>query len=70
MLYEGGREHPTHPLLDLLARPNPRQDGASFLDNVATHLLLAGNGYVEAVSLDGESGKHKCASSTRCGPTA
>ena len=54
VLYEGGREHSTHPLLDLLARPNPRQDGASFLDNVATHLLLAGNGYVEAVSLDGE----------------
>jgi HK97 family phage portal protein len=54
VLYEGGREHSTHPLLDLLARPNPRQDGASFLDNVATHLLLSGNGYVEAVGLEGD----------------
>jgi HK97 family phage portal protein len=52
LLYEGGREHSTHPLLDLAARPNPRQDGASFLDTVATHLLLSGNGYVEAVSLE------------------
>ncbi len=58
VLYEGGREHATHPLLDLLARPNPRQDGASFLDNVATHLLLAGNGYVEAVGIEGEGGAH------------
>ena len=56
VLYEGGREHTSHPLLDLLARPNPRQDGASFLESVATHLLLAGNGYVEAVSLDGDNG--------------
>jgi len=56
VLYEGGREHSTHPLLDLLARPNPRQDGASFLDTVATHLLLSGNGYVEAVGLEGDGG--------------
>ena len=56
VLYEGGREHTTHPLLDLLARPNPRQDGASFLDSLSTHLLLAGNGYIEAVSVDGEAG--------------
>lgn len=26
LLYEGAAEHATHPLLDLLARPNPRQD--------------------------------------------
>lgn len=50
-LYEGAAEHTTHPLLDLIARPNPRQDGASFLDSVASHLLLAGNSYIEAVSL-------------------
>ena len=56
VLYEGGREHTSHPLLDLLVRPNPRQDGASFLDTVATHLLLSSNGYVEAVGLDGDGG--------------
>src|SRR5579884_2069011 len=52
ILYEGARERTSHPLLDLLRRPNPRQDGPTFLDAVASHLLLAGNAYVEAVSLD------------------
>jgi HK97 family phage portal protein len=53
LLYEGDAEHEAHPLLDLLARPNPRQDGASFLEAVTAHLLLAGNAYVEVVTLDG-----------------
>jgi HK97 family phage portal protein len=53
VLYEGAAEHVTHPLLDLMARPNPRQDGASLLETVSAHLLLAGNAYVEAVSLAG-----------------
>jgi len=44
----------THPLLDLIARPNPRQDGAAFLESDASHLLLSGNAYVEAVSLAGQ----------------
>src|SRR5262249_9531287 len=29
----------SHPLLDLVKRPNPRQDGASLLEAVASHLL-------------------------------
>jgi len=53
VLYEGAAEHSAHPLLDLLARPNPRQDGASLMENIAAHLLLAGNAYVEAVGLQG-----------------
>lgn len=56
VLYDGAAERDTHPLLDLLRRPNPRQDGASFLEAVASHLLLAGNAYVEAVALAGEGG--------------
>src|SRR6185295_16491337 len=43
---EGGATHDAHPLLDLIARPNPRQDGPSFIAAIATHLLLAGNAYV------------------------
>ena len=74
MLYEGAAELTAHPLLDLIARPNPRQDGPSFLESIAAHLLLAGNAYVEAVSLAGDNArerrKRQCASSTRCGPTA
>ena len=30
--YDGSAEHDAHPLLDLMARPNPRQDGATFLE--------------------------------------
>jgi HK97 family phage portal protein len=56
LLHEGAAEHDTHPLLDLIARPNPRQDGPSFLENIAAHLLLAGNAYIEAVGIDGEAG--------------
>jgi HK97 family phage portal protein len=52
LLYEGEAERTAHPLLDLLARPNPRQDGAAFLEAVTAHLLLAGNAYLEAVALD------------------
>jgi HK97 family phage portal protein len=54
VLYEGAGELSAHPLLDLLARPNPRQDGASFLEAVSSHLLLAGNAYIEAVGIDGQ----------------
>ena len=49
---EGGATRDAHPLLDLIARPNPRQDGARFIEAIATHLLLAGNAYVEAVSVE------------------
>jgi HK97 family phage portal protein len=53
LVEEGAETRDRHPLLDLIARPNPRQDGAQFLEAVATHLLLAGNAYVEAVAVDG-----------------
>ena len=53
LVYEGAAVRDQHPLLDLLARPNPHQDGASLLEAVHANLLLAGNAYVEAVALDG-----------------
>jgi HK97 family phage portal protein len=53
LAYEAGAARDSHPLLDLLARPNPRQDGAGLLEALYAHLLIAGNGYVEAVALDG-----------------
>lgn len=55
VLYEGAAELSAHPLLDLLARPNPRQDGAALLEAVSSHLLLASNAYVEAVGIDGDT---------------
>lgn len=42
-----------HPLTALLARPNPREGGAGFLDRVYGHLLVSGNAYLEAVAIDG-----------------
>jgi HK97 family phage portal protein len=53
LVYEGDAVREPHPLKALLTRPNPRQDGAAFLEAVCAHLLLAGNAYVEAVLLDG-----------------
>jgi HK97 family phage portal protein len=53
VLYDGGRELDRHPLLDLLAKPNPRQSRADFLEAVAGYLLVAGNAYVELVSVAG-----------------
>lgn len=38
-----------HPLLDLLARPNPQSSGGAFLVGLYTTFQLAGNVYVEAV---------------------
>jgi len=42
-----------HPLLRLLARPNPREGGARLLESLYGHLMVSGNAYLEAVSLDG-----------------
>lgn len=52
--YEGDTAREPHPLTTLLARPNPRQERAAFLEAICAHLLLAGNAYVEAVTLGGE----------------
>ncbi|MGU3492735.1 phage portal protein [Xanthobacteraceae bacterium A53D] len=53
LLMQGQREIDAHPLLDLIARPNPRVVGAEFLEAVYGHMLVAGNAYVEAVAADG-----------------
>jgi HK97 family phage portal protein len=53
VLMQDVRELDSHPLLDLLARPNPRQAGAEFLEAAAGFLLVAGNAYLELVSVGG-----------------
>jgi HK97 family phage portal protein len=53
LLYDGAAELDDHPLLQLLARPNPRQAGSELLEALYGHLLVAGNAYIEAVSVDG-----------------
>ena len=54
VLHDGAEELTAHPLIDLLTRPNPRQDGPGFLEAIAVHLMLSGNAYVEAVRAGGE----------------
>lgn len=51
LIYQGAAVFDQHALLSLLARPNPRQEGASLMEAVYAHLLLAGNAYLEAVTL-------------------
>ncbi len=57
ILHHQGHELDTHPLLELLTRPNARQTGTDFLEGLIGHLLVAGNAYVEAVALDGVVGE-------------
>jgi HK97 family phage portal protein len=51
------QEVPMHPVLDLLARPNPMMTGYEFMESFAAFMLIAGNSYVEANT--NESGKVK-----------
>ncbi len=51
LVFEGAAEREAHPLSRLLTRPNPRQDGGVLFEMLYAHLLLAGNAYIEAVSL-------------------
>jgi HK97 family phage portal protein len=53
LLYEGAAELDDHPLLKLLAKPNAHQGGADLLEALYGHLLVAGNAYAEAVTMDG-----------------
>jgi HK97 family phage portal protein len=50
----GGREQTEHPALALIERPNPRQGGIAFRETLYGHLVVAGNAYVEAVSIGRE----------------
>lgn len=54
LMFEGRAEIATHPLLDLIERPNPHDVCVSFFEQIFTNLLLFGNAYIEAVSVDGE----------------
>jgi len=50
LLYDrDGHEFVQHPVLDLLARPNPLVDGVGFRENLVASYMIAGNVYVEAV---------------------
>jgi len=50
--YEDDTEQVDHPALALLQRPNSYEAGPVFLEQLISNLLLFGNAYVEAVSVD------------------
>ncbi len=52
VLQDSERRFETHPVLDLMLRPNPAQGRAELLEALYAQILLSGNGYVEAVSAD------------------
>jgi HK97 family phage portal protein len=60
VLKSDGRELSGHPLLYLLSRPNRREGGQRFLESLYGHLMVSGNAYVEAVSLDGAPHELHC----------
>jgi phage portal protein BeeE len=74
VLYEGAAERDTHPLLDLIRRPNPRQDGASFLE-ASPRIFFWPAMPMSRQWASAARAAHtiiicRCESSTRCGPTA
>ncbi len=44
------RRYDSHPLIALMQRPNPAQGRAELLEALYAHLLLSGDGYLEAVA--------------------
>jgi len=53
LLYRGADEIERHALLDLIGRPNAGQAGTGLMEALYGHLLVAGNAYLEAVSVEG-----------------
>lgn len=49
IVFADGARAPGHPLARLLARPNPEQSGAEWLEGLYGALQTAGNAYAEAV---------------------
>lgn len=54
LVYDGREEMDTHPLLNLLANPNPRQAGPELLENLVSNLLIAGNAWLQRIDHDNE----------------
>ena len=53
LAFENGEARDEHPLLSLLARPNATQCGPDLFEAWYGFLLVAGNAYMEAVSVSG-----------------
>lgn len=54
VLQDVERRYDSHPVLALIARPNPAQGRAEMIEALVGQLLLTGNGYLEAVGGAGD----------------
>lgn len=54
LAYERNAELSEHPFLKVLSRPNPWQSGPELVDALISYFKISGNGFLEAVELDGE----------------
>ena len=54
MVFRGEQELVQHPLLDLLARPNPLQSGPDYIRSKVGYLMISGNGYEERFMVGSE----------------
>ncbi|MGD9803798.1 MAG: phage portal protein [Hyphomicrobiaceae bacterium] len=52
LLYAGEQEIETHPLKDLIRRPNPNETWADFMQRLVGYLLVSGNAYIEAIAVE------------------
>jgi HK97 family phage portal protein len=53
VLQDAQQRYAAHPLLSLIAAPNPGQGRAEFIEALVGQVLLSGDGYVEAVAGSG-----------------
>lgn len=53
-VYRGQQELVAHPLLNLLANPNPLQSSTEYIRAKVSYLMIAGNGYEERVKVGQE----------------
>lgn len=53
VLQDDERRYDTHPVLELIRRPNPSQGRAELMEAIYGHMLLSGNAYIEAVLGEG-----------------
>ena len=52
-IFRGKQELEAHPILDLLAQPNPMQSGSDYMAAKVGYYMLSGNGYEERVTVGG-----------------
>jgi HK97 family phage portal protein len=54
LLYDGEEELADHPLLALLLKPSAHMGGPDFFEALYGHLMLAGNAYIEPLTVGGQ----------------